>query len=155
MLTGLRHLAAIGSAACGTLVLATATPARATPRRPLNHAEVLKIALRGAKADGDAHPTSIELASGPLNAAVKVFDPRAHPTAAGLRALGGAKSVVDVVSMRGHFTSHGPHPHNRPEPKGKVLELIMNAHSGTVFGVSFAPKVPVPLSRLGHVMRLR
>ncbi|HEV2980615.1 MAG TPA: hypothetical protein VGX51_04225 [Solirubrobacteraceae bacterium] len=137
------------------MALAPAQSSAATRTKLLARAQVLKIALRVAKADGEARPTRIELASGKLKAAVKVFDPRAHPTAAGLRALGGAKSAVDVVAMRGHFTSHGPHPHNKPEPKGRALELIMNARTGTVFGVSLGPKVPVALSRLGHVTRLR
>jgi hypothetical protein len=149
------RLLAIGSAALGALVLAAAAPASSASQARLSHAQVLKIALRVARADGDARPTRIELASGRLEVAVKVFDPRAHPTAHGLKALGGARSIVDLVAMHGRFASHGPHPHNRLEPKGRVLELIMNAHSGTVFGVSLAPKVPVPLSRLGHVTRLR
>ena len=84
-----------------------------------------------------------------------MFDPHAHPTALGLKALGGANSIVDLVAMHGRFTSSGSHPHNTPEPKGKVLEVIFSAHSGTVFAVSLAPRVPVPLSRLGRVTRLR
>jgi hypothetical protein len=146
---------AIGCAALGTLVLATAGPATSATQTQLTHAQVLTRALRVAKADGDAHPTHIELASGRLEKAVKVFDPHAHPTALGLKVLGGATSIVDVVAMRGRFTSHRSHPHNRPEPKGRVLELIMNSHNGTVFGVSLGSNVPVPLSRLGSVTRLR
>jgi hypothetical protein len=150
----MRRPSAIGSAVLGTLVLATAAPANSKPRAPLTHRQVLKIALRVAKLDGDSHPRQVRLASGRLEKAIKVFDPHAHPTARGLNALGGAKSIVYLVAMNGHFTSHGPHPHNRRQPKGRVLELIMNAHTGTVFAVSLGPKVPVALSRLGHVTRL-
>lgn len=132
-----------------------ATPTFASARaKQLTHARVLAIALRIAKLDGDAHPSEIAAASGRLEEAIKVFDPHAHPTPSGLKALGGASSVVDLVAMHGHFTSNGP-PHNRPEPKGRVLELIFSAHSGTVFAVSLGSRVPVPLSRLGHVERLR
>jgi hypothetical protein len=145
----------IGFAALVMVVLVAAAAAVPASGTRLTDAHVLEIALRVAKADGDAHPTRIELASGRLKAAVKVFDPHAHPTAAGLKALGGARSIVDLVAMHGRFTSHGPHPHNAPEPKGRVLELIMNAHSGTVFAVSLGPKVRVPLARLGRVTRLQ
>jgi hypothetical protein len=142
--------------ALGALPLAT-TPAwglkSASPL--LTPAQVLKVTLRVAKADGDAHPSNIMLASGRLARAVKVFDPHAHPTAAGLRALGGAATRVDLVAMHGRFTSHGPHPHNTAEPKGRVLELLLNAHTGIVFGVSLGPKLAAPLSRLGAVTQLR
>jgi hypothetical protein len=153
---------ALAAATSGALALAAATPgapattpAAATARSSLlSHARVRAIALRIAKLDGDSHPSQIALASGPLQKAVKVFDPHAHPTAAGLRALGGAKSIVDLVAMHGRFTSRGPHPRNRREPKGRVLELIFSAHSGTVFGVSLGPRLRVPLSRLGPVTAL-
>jgi hypothetical protein len=137
------------------LTVAAAPEARGAKSALLPPAQVLRIALRVARADGEPHPRNIALASGHLVAAVKVFDPHAHPTAAGLGALGGAGTRVDLVAMRGHFTSHGPHPHNRPEPKGTVLELLMNAHSGVVFGVSLGPKLAAPLSRLGAVTQLR
>jgi hypothetical protein len=143
------------AAALGSAALAASPALGFTNGKRLGPAQVLKIALRVANADGDPHPSRIELASGRLKAAVKVFDPHAHPTPAGLRALGGAKSTVDVVAMNGHFTSAGSHPRFKPQPKGKVLELIMNARSGVVFGVSLGPKVRVPLSRLGRVTRLR
>ena len=142
--------------ALSALALAT-TPAwglrSASPR--LTPAQVLKVALRVAKADADAHPSNIMLASGRLAVAVKVFDPHAHTTPYGLKALGGANSIVDLVAMHGQFTSHGPHPRNRPEPKGTVLELLMNARSGVVFGVSLGPKLAAPPSRLGTVRQLR
>jgi hypothetical protein len=139
-----------------TVLVSSSAPASGSSApKMLSGAQVLKVALHVAKLDGDARPSELAVASGPLEKAVKVFDPHAHPTKAGLEKLGGAKSLVDLVAMRGRFTSRGPHPHNRPEPKGRVLELIMSARSGVVFGVSLGPKVPVPLSRLGSVTRLR
>jgi hypothetical protein len=149
------HLSALTASTLGALTLAVHPAPGAGKLRVISHAQVLAIALRVARLDGDAHPSRVAVASGRLEKAVKVFDPEAHPTAFGLKALGGAKSVVDLVAMRGRFTSHGPHPHNRPEPKGRVLELIMDAQSGNVFAVSLGPKMPAPLSRLGPVTRLR
>jgi hypothetical protein len=146
---------AFAAAALGAASLAAAPAPAAAKSKLLSRAQVLKIALRVARVEGDAHPTRIELASGRLKAAIKVFDPHAHPTSAGLKALGGGKSTADVVAMHGRFTSTRPRPHNARAPKGKVLELIFSAHSGTVFALSLGPKVPVPLSRLGHVTRLR
>jgi hypothetical protein len=146
---------ALGAAALAALTFAASQAGAATIAKPLGHAQVLKIALRLAKLDGDSHPSQVMLASGHLQKAVKVFDPAAHPTRLGLEKLGGAKSLVDLVAMRGHFTSSGPHPIHTPKPKGKVLELIMNAHTGAVFGVSLGPKLRVPLSRLGPVTRLQ
>src|SRR5690554_4353956 len=139
------RLSALGAAALGALALGAA-PAGAAKGAPLrlSNAQVLRIALRVAGADGDAHPTGIAFARGRLAPAVRVFDPRAHPTARGLKALGGARSVVDLVAMHGRFKSKGSHPHS-----GRVLELIMNAHSGEVFGVSIGPTLLAQLSRLG------
>jgi hypothetical protein len=131
----------------------------ATRSEPTHHvltnAQVLRVVLRVAAADGERHPSEILLARGPLGRAVKVFDPQAHPTPSGLKALGGANSTVALIAMRGHFTSNGPHPNGRPEPKGRVLELLMNARSGVVFGVSLAPALKVSLLGLGAVTRLR
>lgn len=141
--------------ALGTVALAAGAAPAAAQRTLLDRAQVLGVASRIAKLDGESHPRQITLASGRLEAAIKVFDPHARPTAIGLQALGGANSIVDLVAMQGHFTSHGPHPHNTPEPKGAVLELILSARSGVVFAVSLAAKIPVALSRLGKVTRLR
>ena len=55
--------------------------------------------------------------------------------------------------MRGHFTAnHGPR--GAKAPKGTVLELVIDAHTGAIEVRSLYSRVPVPLSRLGQVRRI-
>ena len=114
--------------------------------------QLLVIALPEAKLDGDAQPTETVIAKGRLVVALKVMNPRVTTPAARLEAAGGANSLVYLVAMHGHFVIHS-HPHGKPEPTGRVLELIIDAHTRFVSALSLKSKVPVPLSRLGRAKR--
>jgi hypothetical protein len=155
-------------AACGPPPLPTswprplppqADPSANPPHHMLTLRQVLRIALSRAKFDGDRHPTKVRAAKGRLSKALRVMDTIGKTSfplqPGGPEAPGNASSQVYLVAMRGHFVVNGPHPHGSPAPKGHVLELIVDAHTGVVEGLSLGPRLRAPLSRLGRVTRLR
>jgi hypothetical protein len=150
----MRRMAAIGAGALAAIVLvaqiATADPASMEAGPALTYRHVLNIALTEARDSADHHPKRIEMATGLLKDAVKVMDPTS-----GLGPVIDGRQVVDMVVMHGYFHVNAPHPsHSRIAP-GKVMELIIGAHTGFVQARSLGNKVPVPLSHLGRVTRLR
>jgi hypothetical protein len=144
-----------------TFALSAATSASAAQR--LSPAKILRIALRQSRADHERHPTGIILASGPLRRALAVMSPSAtipppspsrEPHLTGPGGATGAKGLVDLVAAHGRFTSNGSHPRGIPAPKGRVLELVVDAYTGAIEAQALLPRVPVPLSHLGPVRPL-
>jgi hypothetical protein len=122
----------------------------------LTQAQVLQIALSEAKSNGELHPSRIMTASGRLKKALKVFDPQSGITPYGIALFGGANTPVDLVALYGHFTHYGAKlPPFTRRPRGRVIELIVNAHTGDVLAFALLNKLRAPLSRLGRVSRLR
>lgn len=115
----------------------------------LTHKQVLDIALREATKSRDPHPKRIEMASGSMGAAIKVEEPQAVSGSALTN-----PELVDLVVMRGYFHLDASHPRGGRIAPGKILELIIAAHTGFVEGRSLGNEVPV-LSHLGPVTRLR
>jgi hypothetical protein len=142
---------AVGALAMVALVvqIAVADPVSREAAAQLTHKQVLRIALREAAHSRDPHPKRIEMATGSPRAALYVMEPRLTSGSD----LG--EEEVDLVVMHGRFEIDGSHPpHSRIAP-GKVMELIVGAHTGFVTARSLSDHVPVPLSHLGPVTRLR
>jgi F0F1-type ATP synthase membrane subunit c/vacuolar-type H+-ATPase subunit K len=148
-----------GIALMAALSLAAASSASAGQH--ITTARILQIALRQSRADHEQHPRGIVLAAGPLGRALAVMSPTAtnppppsDPRVACPHGRTGAERQVDLVAAHGHFTSNGSKPRGAPTPKGRVLELLIDACSGAVEAQAILPRVPVPLSRLGPVRAL-
>jgi hypothetical protein len=150
----MRGIAAIGLGILAAAVLvaqiAVAQPASPEMGHVLAHRQVLQVALARAKRAGDPHPKRIEMASGPLKDAMSVSDPTS-----GLGPAVDGEELVDLVVMHGWFHVNGSPPRGRHIAPGRVLEVIVDAHSGFVQGLSLGNRLPVSLSRLGEVTRLR
>jgi len=150
----MRGLAAIGAGALAAVVLAAqvapADPVSPTAGPALTYKQVLHIALGEARSSNDPHPRRIEMASGSLRDAMSVMDPTG-----GSGTAGDGQETVDLVAMHGHFRIDAPHPRGRQIGPGKVIELVIGAHTGFVQGRSQSDSVEVPLSHLGPVTRLR
>lgn len=117
----------------------------------MTHKHVLNIALTAAKDSQDPDPIRIEMATGPLKRAWHVLEPEAK-----FGTLENAKEVVDLVVIHGYFHLSGTHPPPGHEVKpGKIMCLILNAQTGMLRGRSLSDAMPLPLSRLGRVVRLR
>jgi hypothetical protein len=148
----LTRIAVIGLAVIASVVLvvqmAAADPASQKSGSVLTHKQVLEIALKEAKSSRDQHPKRIEMATGSLGAAMKVMDPQGISGS-----VMTSPELVDLVVMRGYFHINGPHPRGSPIQPGKVLCLILSAHTGFVEARSLSNKVPA-LSHLGRVTRL-
>jgi len=138
--------------AMGMLVLpaAGADPVSLASGAVLSNKQVLHIALGVAARSAEPHPKRIEMASGSLKDATSVTDPTG-----GLGSIENANEEVDLVVMHGYFQIDGSPPHGRSIAPGTVFALIINAHTGTIQEISLANRLPVPLSRLGPVTRLR
>jgi hypothetical protein len=137
-----------------TAIMLLAQVALASPASPettpvLTHEQVLQIALREAEQSGYPHPKRIEMASGSLKVATSVTDPTGR-----LGSAVNGKEAVDLVVMHGHFQVNGSPPHGRHIAPGKVLDLIIDAHTGFVQELTLSNDVSVPLSHLGPVTRL-
>jgi hypothetical protein len=114
--------------------------------RLLTHEQVLHIALTEADNSQDPSPKRVEMATGALSVALHVTDSGAGTGQAG-------NEVVDLVVMRGYFHINAPHPRGQSIPPGKIMCLILNAHTGFVEDRSLGSKVPL-LSHVGRVTRL-
>jgi hypothetical protein len=131
------------------LVPASAHASLAAPKL-LTHEQVLQIALKQARSANDPSPTRIEMASGPLKKALRVMGE------SGAQNPGIDPGVqVDLVVMHGVFHINAPHPPNHLIGGGKVIELILDAHTGTVFDRYQGDRAPSSLRQLGPVTRLR
>jgi hypothetical protein len=130
--------------------IATADPASQTTGAVLTHRQVLQIALREAERSMDPHPKRIEMASGSPRAAMSVMDPTGR-----LGSGVNEEVVVDLVVMHGYFHINGSPPPGRSIPPGKVMEFIIDAHTGLVAARSLSNREPVALLHLGPVTRLR
>jgi len=93
------------------------------------------------------------MAAGTVERASKVQDPNLT-----YMSSAEANGVAYLVAMHGHFHYNGPQPpprHHREKLRAiPVMELIIN-EDGLVASKAWMPKVPVPLSHLGPVTRLR
>jgi hypothetical protein len=142
--------AGLATAAAIALGMQLAAAAPASPAgSPLTRAQVLHIALTEAKDSQDPHPKRIEMVTGTLASAEQVLEAKDTPGS-----LQSNSESVDVVVMRGHFHIDAPHPRGHPIGPGKVLGLILDAHTGSVEVRSLSDVVPA-LSHLGRVTRLR
>jgi hypothetical protein len=107
-------------------------------------AQIQQIALSAAARNGEPEPSDVEEASGTLGLVAGTLMPgRAGPNLTDPetgKPL--AESIVDVVTMRGHFTYDGPMPPGVPAPTGTVLSLVIDAHSGFVDGESLGSSTP-------------
>ena len=114
--------------------------------------------MHAAKAWGDRHPRDIRFATGTLEDAMAVFEPQAirNPNISpnGPAAEGGADSEVDLIAVWGKFHANVSVPRGAKAPKGTVMELIVDTHSGFVEMRSLGDRLPAPLSRLGRVIDL-
>ncbi len=129
--------------------MAAAAPASQPTGSELTHKQVFHIALVEASRARDPRPKRIEMASGTQGAAMKVMEPRGEGSALS------SQLPVDLVVVHGYFHVIGSPPRGDHIAPGKVLELMIDAHSGFVLGLSLSDTVPVSLSRLGPVTRLR
>lgn len=156
---------AISVGAVLAAALATVGTAPTEAARPiLTHKQVLRIALRVAKSYGVQHPKGVLEATGRLVVADEIFDgpepgfpaPQSpvmrQAEAEIMNQEGGPNRLVDLLAMRGHFVKKAQ-PDGFPGAEGRVLDLIIDAHSGVVDGRGLVEKAP-DLSRLGHVTRL-
>jgi hypothetical protein len=130
---------------------ALGVPVRLGPE-PLSAATLLAIARRAARSSGDAHPRDIEMASGSLPAATRVFDPTAmfYPSSPEV-----ASETEYLIAMHGHFSpTRAPaglrYSKRKPSP---VLDLIVN-EAGEIAASAYQRTVPISLSHLGPVTRL-
>jgi len=123
------------------------------------------MALHVARSYGVRHPKDILEASGQLVVADEIFEEPEpgfppNPESPAIRKAeteiedeeGGPNRRVDLVAMRGHFVKKA-RPHGFPGAEGRVLELIIDAHTGVVDARGLLER-PGDLSRLGPVMRL-
>jgi hypothetical protein len=154
MIASMKRPSVIGAGILVAIMLAahvaSADPASQETGPVLTHKQVLQIALTEAKRSADPHPKRIEMASGSLKVATSVTDPTGR-----LGSGVNEKEAVDLVVMHGHFQVNGSPPLGRHIAPGKVLELIVGAHTGFVQELTSGNDVPVPLSHLGPVTRLR
>jgi hypothetical protein len=146
--------------------LATIGTAPTQAARPiLTHKQVLHIALRVARSYGERHPRDILEAAGRLVIADEIFDEPepGFPTPESpamqkaeteiMNEEGGPNRLVDLFALRGHFVKKAK-PDGFPGAEGRVLDLIVDAHTGVVDAQGLGEETP-DLSRLGHVTRLR
>jgi hypothetical protein len=147
MMVGVCILAAIMLAA--SIATASSTSPQATGVA-LTHEQVLQIALREARRSRDPHPKRIEMATGSPAVAMSVME----PTIKSATGVGGGEAV-DLVVMHGYFHIDASPPPGRRIAPGKVIELMIGAYSGSREARSLSDRVPVPLSELGPVTRLR
>jgi len=146
-------LTAAGALVAATVLVAqvaVADPASQTTGAVLTHRQVLQIALREARQSRDPHPKRIEMASGSPRKAMRVMDPTGS-----LGSGVDGEGVVDLVVMHGYFHINAHPPRGRSIAPGKVMELVIDAHTGFVGGRSLSNEEPVALSHLGPVTRLR
>jgi hypothetical protein len=146
-------LTAAGALVAATVLVAqvaVADPISRTADPVLRHRQVLRIALREAEQSQDPRPKRIEMATGSLRNAASVMDPTDR-----LGSGAGGEEVVDLVVMHGYFHINGSPPRGHSIAPGKVMELIIGAHTGFVEGRSLSNEEPVALSHLGPVTRLR
>ena len=97
------------------------------------------------------------MASGPAWTAAEMLSRHTMPEPG--KPSSGAESTMYLVAMHGRFYYNGPQPPPRRGERQKqtpstVLEVIIN-ESGLVAASAWMDNVPVPLSHLGPVTRLR
>jgi hypothetical protein len=153
----------VGAVLMAALATVGTVPTQARP--VLTHKQVLHIALRVARSYGVRHPRDILEAVGRLLIADAIFDelPPGVPTPESsatqkaeteiMNEEGGPNRLVDFLALRGHFVKNAQ-PDGFPGTEGRVLDLIVDAHTGVVDARGLLEKTP-DLSRLGHVTRLR
>jgi hypothetical protein len=96
--------------------------------------KILSIARSEAERDGEANP-SITVSKGSFENAMRSVDPSTviPEGEAGQRAM--YATPVSLVAMQGTFTlPNAKVPRGAPAPKGSVLDLIINEHTGTIMG---------------------
>lgn len=149
--TGLRAITAVAALAAPAVSVPTASAQPAAP--VLGARGVEAVALRAARAYGERHPSSISYASGTLADASRMTVPKGSPPPSFGSAEGSA--LVDLVLLRGNFTATGPRPRHTRAPRGRVLELIVDAHRANIeIRALWTLHAPEPLSALGRVIVL-
>ncbi len=113
------------------------------------------IALRVAAGSDDSSPSSITATSTTFADATRVDEPhgaRQPPSSNGEANF--EQSAVDLVVIDGHFTLNVPTMEGRPDPSGKVLSLIIDAHTGWIDARGIAENEPAGLAELGAARSL-
>lgn len=130
------------------------------PIGPTLSSEAVKtLALQEAQRDGDANPTSITAATGPLLSALEVMCPHSAPTTPSSAMTSGERAAMEasvyVVQLDGSFTLANAHVRpGEPVPQGTVLRLLVGARTGALEGRSLSTSVQAPLGNLGRVEEL-
>src|ERR1700691_77863 len=125
----------------------------------LSSERVKALALQEAQRDGDATPTSITAAMGPMLSALEVMSPRSAPTTPPSAMATGERATMEgdvyVIELIGSFTLANAHVGpDEPAPQGTVLRLIVNARTDALEGRSLSTSVQAPLRNLGEVKEL-
>jgi hypothetical protein len=131
--------AAVGSVAAGVVALSPLASASSKPH--LSEAQILRLALGAAAANGDPRPTLIQHSAGTRYAANFVASHDLVP--------GSAWSYL--IAERGKFVAEAaPRPAGAPAPRGSVITLIVNAATGQGTDGGISDYYP-PLAKLGPV----
>jgi hypothetical protein len=107
---------------------------------------------------GEPSPTEIESATATLQQAASAMNPRLTvPASTSPEMKRWWNSQADLLVLHGHFTL-GSMPRAswaNGAPSGTVLDVIIDAHTGTVEATRVAEEAPASLSSLGSVTRLQ
>jgi hypothetical protein len=125
----------------------------------LSSEAVKTLALQQAQRDGDANPTTITTAMGPLLSALEVMSPNSAPKTPLSAMTSGERATMEgdvyVIELDGSFTlADARVPPGEAAPQGTVLRLIVNARTGVLEGRSLSTSVQAPLGNLGKVKEL-
>jgi hypothetical protein len=109
--------------------------------------QVKKIAVTQAQENGEPSPADITVANGTLEQALHVMDHELEPNGPGGTAE--MDSSAKLVVMHGNFTLTAARvPREHVPPKGSVMDVVIDAHTGFVEGRSIGPDAP-NLNELG------
>ncbi len=120
----------------------------------LSDEAIRAAALRYSNAAGEEAPTAISAVDTTLASAVQTADPSTSlPTPTGGLARFEQSSVVLLV-LQGQFTLDVSVPSGQTDPRGSVLMLALDAHTGRLDYRGVTNAVPSGLSTLGTVRAL-
>jgi hypothetical protein len=114
----------------------------------ISQSQILALATTAAQRAGEETP-GVSIGTGTLEAAMRTVDSSfARPEPNGSRGYSAMMdSPVDLVAMTGQFTLLDARvPIGAPAPKGNVLDLIVDAHTGALIGRA----LPTPEAQLAQ-----
>ena len=102
---------------------------------------------------GHALTGTVQTVQASLKSAITKIDPSSTSVAAAsVGYTNWLDSTVDLMVLHGNFTlADAPRPVEAAPPAGKVLDLIVDAHTGAVIGIHTSNAAPSDLSSLGAV----